>query len=54
MDGEIGPVFAPDVIDALRDRVVGLGYTDVETLDSPPVVVLGDEDRLTQALLASW
>lgn len=51
-DVEIGPVFAPDVIDALRDRVAGLGYTDVEILDAPPVVALGDEDRLTQALLA--
>lgn len=49
---EIGPVFAPDVINALRDRVAGLGYTDVEILDAPPVVLLGDEDRLTQALLA--
>ncbi|GAB2589293.1 hypothetical protein GCM10009593_30550 [Microlunatus antarcticus] len=51
-DVEIGPVFAPDVIDVLRDRVAGLGYTDVEILDAPPVVALGDEDRLTQALLA--
>ena len=51
-DVEVGPVFAPDVIDALRDRVAGLGYADVEILDAPPVVVLGDEDRLTQALLA--
>jgi two-component system, OmpR family, sensor kinase len=49
---EIGPVFAPDVIEALRDRVAGLGYADVEILDAQPVVVLGDEDRLTQALLA--
>jgi len=49
---EIGPVFAPDVIDALRDRVIGLGYSSVEILDAPPVVLLGDEDRLTQALLA--
>jgi two-component system OmpR family sensor kinase len=49
---EVGPVFAPDVIDALRDRVAGLGYDDVEILDAPPVVALGDEDRLTQALLA--
>lgn len=51
-DVELGPVFAPDVIDALRDRVAGLGYDDVEILDAPPVVALGDEDRLTQALLA--
>ena len=49
---DIGPVFAPDVIDALRDRVAGLGYADVEIVDAQPVVVLGDEDRLTQALLA--
>jgi len=49
---EIGPVFAPDVIDALRDRVAGLGYADVEIIDAQPVVILGDEDRLTQALLA--
>ena len=51
-DVEVGPVFAPDVIDALRDRVAGLGYADVEILDAPPVVARGDEDRLTQALLA--
>ncbi|WP_172825721.1 HAMP domain-containing sensor histidine kinase [Microlunatus sagamiharensis] len=49
---EIGPVFAPDVIDALRDRVAGLAYADVEIRDAPPIIVLGDEDRLTQALLA--
>jgi signal transduction histidine kinase len=45
------PVFAPDVTDALGHRLAGLGYDDVEIRDVPPVVLLGNEDRITQALL---
>ena len=45
------PVFAPDVLDALGDRLEGLDLADVEIRPTPPVVLLGDEDRLTQALL---
>lgn len=46
------PVFVPDVLDALRDRVTGLGTGAVTVQPGPPVVVTGDEDRLAQALLA--
>ena len=45
------PVFAPDVLNALGDRVEGLDLHDVSLTPAPPVVLLGDEDRLTQALL---
>ncbi len=45
------PVFAPDVTDALGHRLAGLGFDDVEIRPTPPVVLLGDEDRITQALL---
>lgn len=45
------PVFAPDVLTALRRRLDGLGIHDVEFGQAPPVVLLGDEDRLAQALL---
>jgi signal transduction histidine kinase len=45
------PVFAPDLLDALGDRVEGLDLPDVSLGAAPPVVLLGDEDRLTQALL---
>ena len=34
-----------------RDRVEGLDLPDVSLGAAPPVVLLGDEDRLTQALL---
>ena len=44
-------VFAPDVTAALRDRLDGLNLADVEIRPTPPVVLLGDEDRLTQALV---
>ena len=56
-EGEAGadtvaePVFAPDVTAALRDRLEGLNLADVEIRPTPPVVLLGDEDRLTQALV---
>jgi signal transduction histidine kinase len=46
-----GPLFAPDVLSALRHRLEGLGLDDVHLTEAPPVVLLGDEDRLTQALL---
>jgi two-component system, OmpR family, sensor kinase len=45
------PVFAPDVTDALSSRLAGLGLDDVHVSTPPPVVLLGNEDRLTQALL---
>ncbi|WP_375430872.1 ATP-binding protein [uncultured Friedmanniella sp.] len=45
------PVFAPDVLDALAHRVEGLDLPHVNLGVAPPVVLLGDEDRLTQALL---
>ena len=45
------PVFAPDVLSALGDRIEGLDLPDVSLTPAPPVVLLGDEDRLTQALL---
>ena len=45
------PVFAPDVTDALSARLAGLGFDDVHVTAPPPVVLLGNEDRLTQALL---
>ena len=47
----LGPVFVPDVLAALRQRLIGLGLCDVPVMDGPPVVVLGDQDRITQALL---
>ncbi len=45
------PVFAPDVVTDLHQRLDGLGVSEVAFDDCPPVVLLGDEDRLTQALL---
>lgn len=45
------PVFAPDVLAALTVRLDGLGFDDVVLESAPEVVLLGDEDRLTQALL---
>lgn len=45
------PVFAPDVLDALAARLSGLGLTTVRIDDAAPVVALGDQDRLAQALL---
>ncbi|MFC3689534.1 HAMP domain-containing sensor histidine kinase [Aquipuribacter hungaricus] len=48
------PVFVPDVLEQLVLRVQGLGLegVDVAVAGAPPVVVVGDEDRLTQCLLA--
>ncbi len=45
------PVFLPDVIDALRSRITGLGHADIEIQAPPPDVVLGDQARIEQALL---
>lgn len=45
------PIFAPDVLTALRRRLDGLDIHDVHFSEAPPIVLLGDEDRLAQALL---
>lgn len=48
---ELGPVFAPDVLDELRQRLAGLGVVGVELASAPPVVIEADQHRLAQALL---
>lgn len=45
------PVFVPDVLADLRSRIDGLGLDNVHFGESAHVVILGDDDRLTQALL---
>ena len=45
------PVFAPDVLEALHLRTAGLDLKGVTIEPAPPVVLIGDEDRMTQALL---
>ena len=45
------PVFAPDVLEALHIRTAGLDLQGVTIEPAPPVVLIGDEDRMTQALL---
>jgi two-component system OmpR family sensor kinase len=45
------PVFAPDVLAALQLRTAGLDLNGVTIKPAPPVVLIGDEDRMTQALL---
>jgi two-component system, OmpR family, sensor kinase len=50
-DVQVGPVFVPDVLDDLRDRVAGLGLDGVTVGTAPPAVVAADEDRLAQSLL---
>ena len=45
------PVFAPDVLEALHLRTAGLELDGVRIEPAPPVVLIGDEDRMTQALL---
>jgi len=45
------PVFLPDVIDAVRSRITGLGHADIEIQAPPPDVVLGDQARIEQTLL---
>lgn len=50
-DVEVGAVFAPDVVDELRDRLAGLGMSSVALPDAPPVVLVADQPRLAQALV---
>jgi signal transduction histidine kinase len=50
-DVTVGPVFAPDVVAELRERVAGLGLGDVEVAEAPPVVIEADQQRLAQSLL---
>lgn len=45
------PVFLPDVIDAVRSRISGLGHADIDIQKPPPDVVLGDQARIEQTLL---
>lgn len=50
----VDAVFVPDLLAAVAERSRGLGLADVEVQperDAPPVVVVGDEDRMVQALL---
>lgn len=53
--GSVGrePVFVPDVLSQLVLRLQGLGLGDVavDVAGAAPVVVVADEDRLTQTLL---
>lgn len=48
---EVGPVFVPDVLADLRERVDALGLEDVTIERGPPAVVEADADRLAQSLL---
>ena len=48
---EFQPVFAPDVLDDLRQRLAGLGLDHVAVGQAPPVVVEADPARLGQSLL---
>ena len=48
---EFGAVFAPDVLDDLRQRLAGLGLDQVAVGSAPPVVVEADPARLGQSLL---
>jgi signal transduction histidine kinase len=48
---EFQPVFAPDVLDDLRQRLAGLGLDHVVVGEAPPVVVEADQARLAQSLL---
>lgn len=52
MEAAREPVFAPDVLTGLQSRLDGLDADTVTVRPAPPVVLLGDEDRLIQALLA--
>lgn len=48
---DVGPVFAPDVLDELRQRLVGLDIIGVELGPAAPVVIEADQHRLAQAVL---
>jgi len=48
---EVGAVFAPDILDELRQRLTGLELTHVELDEAPPVVVMAEQHRVAQALL---
>jgi signal transduction histidine kinase len=48
---ELGPVFVPDALGDLRERVEALDESDVDIGDAPPVVIEADAGRLAQALL---
>jgi signal transduction histidine kinase len=48
---DAGPVFVPDVLDDLRERVAGLGLAGVEVAPGAPVVVAVDQGRVAQSLL---
>lgn len=48
---ELGPVFVPDAMDDLRQRLDALGEEAVEVGEAPPVVIDADAGRLAQALL---
>lgn len=50
-DVTVGPVFAPDVVGEMRERVAGLGVGGVQIDDAPPVVIDADQQRLAQSLL---
>lgn len=46
------PVFVPDLLHELTERLDGLGLPDVQIVeDGPPVVVEGDADRIAQCVL---
>lgn len=45
------PVFLPDVIEALRSRITGLGHADIDIEPPPPDVVMGEQARIEQTLL---
>lgn len=48
---EVGPVFLPDLVDDLRERLLGLGLDAVALARAPDAVIDADAGRLAQALL---
>ncbi len=48
---DLGPVFVPDAVDDLRERLDALGLDQVRIEEVPPVVIEADAGRLAQALL---
>lgn len=52
VDADRGPVFLPDLFDAVRDRVRPLSYASAVVFHAAsPQVVLGDQARLEQCLM---